>query len=167
MNWVDIVVIVLVLGLGFLGWRNGLIRWAFTLIGGIIGVVLAGRLYKTFAPMVPLDSEGMQQVVAFGVIFLAIMLGAWIGARVLKTVLNVLMIGWVDHAAGAALGVVAGALAATAVISAMGIVPSDSLQSAVEESTLASPLVNNVGIALAFLPEEFKAVRDLASGGGN
>jgi membrane protein required for colicin V production len=165
MNWVDILVIVLVLGLGFLGWRNGLIRWAFTLIGGVIGVVLAGRLYTTFAPMVPMDNEGFRQAIAFGAIFLAVMVAAWIGARLLKTVMSVLMIGWVDHAAGAALGLLAGALAATAVISAMGIVPSDALQSAVGDSTLASPLVNNVGIALAFLPEEFSAVRDLVGGG--
>ena len=161
MNWVDIVIIVLAVGLGFLGWRNGLIRWAFTLIGGIIGVVLAGRFYTTLAPVVPLDSEGMQQVSAFAAIFLGIIVGSWILARTLKAVLNVLMLGWVDHAAGLALGLAAGAMAATAVIAAMGIVPSDTLQSAVTESTLAGPMVEYVGVVLALLPSEFSAVRNL------
>ncbi|MEX2599851.1 MAG: CvpA family protein [Dehalococcoidia bacterium] len=165
MNWVDIFILVLVLGLGFLGWRNGLIRWAFTLIGGILGVILAGRLYETVSPLIPFGSEGVQQIVAFGAIFLAVMIGAWIVSRVVKTMLNVLMLGWVDHTAGAALGLLAGAFAVTAVISAMGIVPSDSIQNAVSESTLATPLVNSMGIVLTFLPEEFDQVKDLVTAG--
>lgn len=164
MNWVDIVIIVFVIGLGFLGWRNGLIRWAFTLIGGIIGVVLAGRLYKTVAPLIPLDSEGMQQIAGFAAVFLAVMIGSWVLAKVIKTMLNMLMLGWVDNGAGAVLGLLAGAIAATAVISAMGIVPSDALQTAVNDSTLAGPLVRNMGIVLAFLPSEFQAIKGLLGG---
>ena len=162
MNWVDILILVLILGTAFLGWRNGVIRWAFTLIGGIVGVILAGRLYKILAPLIPVgDNEGVQQLVAFGAIFVAVMVGAWIAARIAKTVLNVLLLGWVDGLAGLALGLIAGAFAATAIISVMGIVPSQSLKDAVAGSSLAEPLTDNLGIVRSFLPSEFDEIKQL------
>ncbi len=166
MNWVDILIIVLVVGLGFLGWRNGVIRWVLTLIGGILGVVLAGRLYKSAAYLVPVNSEGQKQIIAFAVIFLAVLVGAWIVARILKATLNVLMLGWIDNGAGAILGLAAGALAATAIISAMGVVPVTSLHQAIDNSALAGPLVKRTSIVLAFLPSEFGSVKSMLGLGG-
>ena len=162
MNWVDIVIIVLVLGLGFMGWRNGVIRWAFTLVGGIAGVVLAGQLYKTLAPAVPFgDSDAVKQLVAFGVIFVAVMIGAWIAARIVKATLKVLLLGWVDSGAGLAVGAIVGAVAATAVISVMGSLPVGAVQEAVSESTLAEPLSDNLGFVRGFLPSEFDQIQQL------
>ena len=162
MNWVDIMVLVLVLGAGFMGWRNGVIRWAFTLIGGIFGVILAGQLYKTLAPAVPFgDSDAVKQLVAFGVIFVSVMIGAWIAARIVKATLKVLLLGWVDSVAGLALGVAAGAVAATAIISVMGSLPVGRVQDAVNGSTLAEPLSENLGFVRSFLPEEFDQIQQL------
>ena len=162
MNWVDIMVLVLVPGAGFMGWLNGVIRWAFTLIGGIFGVILAGQLYKTLAPAVPFgDSDAVKQLVAFGVIFVAGMIGAWIAARIVKATLKVLLLGWVDSVAGLALGVAAGAVAATAIISVMGSLPVGRVQDAVNGSTLAEPLSENLGFVRSFLPEEFDQIQQL------
>ena len=162
MNWVDIMVLVLVLGMGFMGWRNGVIRWAFTLVGGIIGVILAGQLYKTLAPAVPFgDSDAVKQLAAFGAIFVAAMIAAWIAGRIVKGMLKVLMLGWVDSLAGIAIGVLAGAVAATAVISVMGSLPVESVQDAVNESTLAEPLSENLGFVRGFLPDEFDQLQQL------
>ena len=44
MNWIDIVIIVTASAGGILGWRVGIIRVAFTIIGCILGVILAGQL---------------------------------------------------------------------------------------------------------------------------
>ncbi len=162
MNWVDIMILVLVLGAGFMGWRNGVIRWAFTLVGGIIGVILAGQLYKTLAPAVPFgDTDAVKQLVAFGAIFVAVMIAAWIAGRIVKATLNVLMLGWVDSLAGIAVGVLVGAVAATAIISVMGSLPVDSVKDAVNESTLAEPLTENLGFVRSFLPEEFDQIQQL------
>ena len=162
MNWVDIMVLVLVLGMGFMGWRNGVIRWAFTLVGGIIGVILAGQLYKTLAPAVPFgDSDAVKQLAAFGAIFVAVMIAAWIAARIVKATLKVLLLGWVDSLAGIAVGVLAGAVAATAVISVMGSLPVGGVQDAVNESTLAEPLSENLGFVRGFLPDEFDQLQQL------
>ena len=162
MNWVDIVILVLVVGLGFMGWRNGVIRWVFTLAGFIVGVVLAGRMYKDLAPFVAVGgSEAVQQLVAFAAIFLVVMTVGWVAARILKTVMSVLLLGWVDSLAGLAVGVITGAFAATVIISAMGIVPSDTLKQAVVDSWLAEPLSDNLGFVRGFLPDEFDQIDKL------
>ena len=107
------------------------------------------------------DSDAVKQLVAFGVIFVSVMIGAWIAARIVKATLKVLLLGWVDSVAGLALGVAAGAVAATAIISVMGSLPVGRVQDAVNASTLAEPLSENLGFVRSFLPEEFDQIQQL------
>mgnify|MGYP002639976439 CR=1 FL=1 len=165
MNWVDIVIVLLVLGLGFMGWRNGVIKLIFTLIGGIIGLVLAGQLWEQVADLLPIDNESFAKIAAFVAILAAALIISMIVSKIVKSMLKVLLLGWVDGLAGAAIGLLLGGIAATAVVSAAGIVPSDSVQKAVNESTLAEPLIENMGIVYTFLPGEFDSVKDLVSKG--
>jgi uncharacterized membrane protein required for colicin V production len=146
MNWVDIVIVILVLGLGFMGWRNGVIKVAFTLVGGLVGLVLAGRLWADVAEVLPIDNESFAKIAAFVVILAAVMIAAAIAAKVVKAILKIVFLGWVDGLAGLAIGLLLGAIASTAVVAAAGIVPSDSVQEAVDESTLAAPLIENMDI---------------------
>jgi uncharacterized membrane protein required for colicin V production len=165
MNWVDIVIILLVGGLGFMGYRNGVIKLIFTLIGGIIGLVLAGQMWEQVADLLPIDNESFAKIAAFVAILAVALIVSMIAARIVKTMLKVLLLGWVDGLAGAAIGLLLGGIAATAVVSAAGIVPSDSVQEAVNESQFAELLVDNMGIVYTFLPEEFDSVKDLVSKG--
>ena len=165
MNWVDVVIALLVLGLGFMGWRNGVIKLIFTLAGGIIGLLLAGQLWEQVADLLPIESESISKLAAFVMILAAAMIISWIAARIVKTMLKVFFLGWVDDLAGAAIGLLLGGIAATAVVSAAGIVPSQTVKDAVAESTLAEPLIKSMGIVYAFLPAEFDSVKDLVSQG--
>lgn len=155
------------LGLGFMGWRNGVIKIAFTLTGGIVGLVLAGRLWSDVAEVLPIDNESVAKIAAFVLILAAMMIAAAIAAKIIKTILKIVLLGWVDGLAGLAIGLLLGAIAATAVVSAAGIVPSASVQDAVDESALAEPLIENMDIVFALLPEEFDDVKDLFSTGKN
>ena len=163
MNWVDIMILVSVLVLGFFGWRNGAIRWAFTLAGAAIGVVLAGQLYTSvatvFTPVT--DDEGIRQVLGFGLVVLIGLASGWFLGRLINQMLNVFLLGWIDNLAGLVLGVAGGAIAATAIISVMGIVPVESLKDAVQESAMAEVLVEKLGFVRALLPQEFDSVTDL------
>ena len=148
-----------------MGWRNGVIKVTFTLIGSIVGLVLAGRLWSDVAEMLPIDNESVAKIAAFVLILAVVTIAAAIAARIIKTILKIAFLGWVDGLAGLAIGLLLGAIAATAVVSAAGIVPSDSVQEAVRESTLAEPLIENMDIVFALLPEEFDDVKDLFSKG--
>ena len=148
-----------------MGWRNGVIKVAFTLIGGIVGLVLAGRLWSDVAEVLPIDNDSVAKIAAFVLILAVVMIAAAIAAKIITTILRIVLLGWVDGLAGLAIGSLLGAIAATAVVSAAGIVPSDSVQEAVGESTLAEPLIENMDIVFALLPEEFDDVNDLFSTG--
>jgi membrane protein required for colicin V production len=165
MNWVDIVIIIFVVGLGLFGWRSGVIKIAFTLLGAVIGLILAGRLWDDVAGQLPIDNESFAKIAAFVLILVLVTTFAWIAGRLLKVFLKLLLLGWVDGFAGAAMGLLLGGLAATAVVSAAGIVPSSSVQGAVHNSTLAEPLIKNMGIVFALLPSEFDSVKDLVNQG--
>ncbi len=165
MNWIDIVIVILVLGLGFMGWRNGIIKVLFALIGGIVGLVLAGQLWGKVAELLPIDNESIAKITAFVAILAAILIISMIAAKVVKTMLHVLLLGWVDSLAGGVVGLLLGGIAATAVVSAAGIVPSTAVQATVNESVLATPLVQNMGVVYTFLPAEFDKVKDLVSSG--
>lgn len=166
MNWLDIVILIVIALPTFMGWKNGIIRLISTLAGGIVGLILAGQFFKDLAPAIPAgDNEGVQQLIAFGVIVIVVLAAAWIAARILKTVLSILFLGWVDGLVGAAIGLLLGAFTATALISAAGIVPSDSVRQAVAESSLSEPLSDNLGFIRGLLPSEFDAVQDLIDQG--
>ncbi len=163
MNWVDITILLLVLVLGFFGWRNGVIRWAFTLAGAAIGVLMAGQVYTSvqtvFTPFT--DDEGIRQVLGFGLVVLVGLASGWFIGRLMKQMLNILMLGWIDNLAGLVLGVAGGAIAATAIVSVMGIVPVESLENAVKESAMAEVLVDKLGFVRALLPQEFDSITEL------
>ena len=162
MGWVDFVILALLVGGGFLGFRNGVISWLFALAGLAVGVFLAGRLYKTLDALVPIaDNEGMRQLIAFAAILIAALAVSWLLARALKTTMSMLMLGWADRAAGTAVGLLVGGLAAAAIIAAAGVVPSESLQAAVRESRLAEQLLRATAFLRELLPSDFRAVGSL------
>ena len=116
MNPIDLLVLVLVVGGGFLGWVNGVVKWLFTFLGFVAGVFIASRLYKTLDWAIPMvDSDGLRQFITFALIVVAVSLGAWMLGRAVKMTLSMLMLGWVDRGAGMAVGLLVGLLGASAV----------------------------------------------------
>ena len=156
MNPIDLLILVLVVGGGFLGWVNGVVKWLFTFLGLIVGVVVASRLYKTLDWAIPLvDSDGLRQFIIFVLILVAVSVGAWLLGRAVKMTLSILMLGWVDRVAGMAIGVSVGLLGASAVALAVNSIPVDEVRQAVEESLLASTLLDATSFLRGLMPSEF------------
>ncbi len=168
MNTIDLLILVLVVGGGFLGWVNGVVKWVFTFLGLIVGVVLASRLYKTLDWAVPMvDSEGARQFVMFILILAVVTVGAWLIGRSVKTALSILMLGWVDRGAGMAIGLLVGLLAGSAVALAANAVPSDGVRQAVEESLLAGTLIDATSFLQGLMPSEFDVLGSRFGGTGS
>jgi len=105
MNWLDIFLLVLLFVPTLIGLRKGLIRAALSLAGLLIGVVLAGRLYEPVSKIFGFfNNEKAADIVAFLLILSLVMLIAFLLARLLKSVLSLVLLGWVDNAGGAILG---------------------------------------------------------------
>jgi len=92
LSWIDVIVIVPVIMGAFWGWRNGLIRWAITSIGAVVGIIVAGRTYGNFSSSFNfVDNESLRSVLSYAVVFLFFLVIAWIFARIAKGFLNVLL----------------------------------------------------------------------------
>jgi len=159
MNWLDIVLVVVLAVGAFLGLRMGIIKAVLSLVGVIVGVVLAGRYYIALANVLPFFSEisDAAKIVSFAIILIVVMVIAVVAARFLKWAASVMMLGWVNHLGGAALGLVLGAVFCGALLAIW--VKWLGAGDTITESMIAPVLLDKFPMVLALLPDEFDAVR--------
>jgi len=158
MSWLDIILIVLIAGATLVGLRIGIIKAVLSLIGVIVGVILAGRYYVALAEQLTfIPQANLAKIVAFAVILIGIMLVAGVLASVLKWITSIIMLGWVNRLGGAIFGLVLGATFCGALLAIW--VKFLGITDPIAESGLASLLLDNFPIILALLPGEFDAVR--------
>lgn len=158
MNWLDIVIIVLVVIPVFIGLKAGIVKALFTAAGVIVGVVLAGRLSDSVGgAMTFISDPGVAKVVAFAVILIAVMIIATIAARMVKWVLSAVLMGWLNHLGGAILGLFLGFIFCGAILTMW--IKFLGFSDAFDQSLLAGVLVNSFPIVMGFLPAEFDSVR--------
>jgi len=158
MHWLDVVIIVVVVIATFWGLRIGIIKAVLSLAGLIVGVILAGRFYVplsqqlTFIPQV-----SIAKIVAFAIILVGVMVIAGVLAGLLKWAASIMMLGWVNRAGGAVLGLVLGTILCSALLAIW--VKFLGVAGAISESSLTAVLLHYFPMVLALLPEEFDMVR--------
>jgi len=159
MNWLDIVILVIIVIATFLGLWIGLIRAALFLVGIIVGVFLAGRYYIPLSQHLSfIGDEGIARVVAFAIILVAVIVVALLLALLLKWLTSVVMLGWVNRLGGAVFGLFLGTLFCGAVLAIW--VKFLGSGDTIEGSVLARFLLDRFPMVLALLPAEFDSVRD-------
>ena len=73
MNWLDIVIIILIAVPTVIGLKIGIVKALFTVVGGIIGVILAGRFSGSLGEMMTFISDpALAKVAAFAVILIVV-----------------------------------------------------------------------------------------------
>jgi membrane protein required for colicin V production len=158
MNWLDIIIIVLIAIAALTGLRIGIIKAVLSLVGVIVGVVLAGRFYGAVAGgLTFIPQETLAKIVAFVIILVGVMLIAGILAAVLKWLATVVLLGWVNRLGGAILGLVLGAIFCSSLLAIWAKFPA--IAGPIAKSDLASLLLDRFPMVLALLPREFDAVR--------
>ena len=164
MNWLDILIIItLVIG-GLLGYRTGVIKAVFGIVGGVLGVFLAGRFSAAVGTNLDfISNESVAKVAGFVIVFAIVMAGAIFAANVLRKALKLILLGWVDSFGGAALAALLGGLVWVGLIGLLGSVSIGGLDNSVRESTVAEALSDNLSFVLNLLPEEY---RHFIPGGG-
>ena len=165
MNWLDIVIIVTMGIAALMGYRTGVIKGFLSIIGIIVGVVLAGQFGDTVGgKMTFIDNPDGATIAGYAVVFGAVFIGALIAVSVLRKLLDFILLGWVDNLGGAALGVGASAIVWTGAIAAAGSFPVGFLNDAVEGSSIALDLADKVPFVLDLLPEEYSDVLSFVEG---
>ena len=158
MNVVDIIIIVALIIPLLVGLKVGLIKMAFSLVGLIVGVVLASNFYGPLASAMGfISNENIANIVAFILILVIVMVIATVLARLLKSIISVVMLSWVDHVGGAIFGFLMGAILWSAILATWVKFFGTGL---VTESFLAEVMLDKFPLILALLPKEFDAIRD-------
>jgi len=158
MNWLDIVVIVIIVLFTLAAFSAGLIREVVTLVAVIAGILIAGALYNKLAKdvLVFIDNEDAAQAVAYLTLFGAVYLFGQIGAYVLKTGAALLMLGPLDHLGGAVFGFVKGIIVVQTLLVIFAAYPSLGLDSAVADSHVARRIVDDYGVVRHVVPANIR-----------
>ncbi|MFH1003234.1 MAG: CvpA family protein [Chloroflexota bacterium] len=157
MNWLDIVILIVMVITTLYGLRSGLIKTVLDVVGLLVGIVLAGRFYSSLAGALTfVPSEGWAKIIAFIIILVAVIIVAGILARLLKWLTSLVMLGWLNHLLGAVFGLVWGGIVLGALLTVWVKFFSTGI---IGDSALARILVDTFPLALALLPDEFNGVR--------
>ena len=158
MNWLDIVILVLLVISAIGGFATGLIKTVFSLVGLIVGVVLAGHFYVGFSNYLTfIPGDNGPRVAAFIIIFLIVMIVAALLGILLTKIVSAIMLGWVNRLGGAVLGVILGAFFVAAILAVW--VKFANPGDAITNSKIASVLLDKLPFILGLLPSEFDSVR--------
>jgi len=159
MNWLDIVIIVILVGSAFAGWRTGLIRSLLSLIGLVVGIKLAGFYYLSLAPRLNfIPDERAARIVAFVIVLAIVMLAALILGWLFTKIVSALTLGWLNGLGGMVFGLGMGAISLGAILAIW--VRFFGINQAISDSGLAQLLTDQLSGLLALLPSEFDVIRN-------
>jgi len=157
MNWLDAVILITLIGFTFAAFRSGLIREVVTLVAVVVGVLVAGHYYDDLADDVLLfiKNDKAAKVIAFLALFGSVALLGQLAAFLMKQVVSMLLLGWVDHLAGGAFGLLKGLVLVELFLMLFATYPYLGLDKAIDGSGIAPLFLDNGPALLKLLPGEF------------
>jgi membrane protein required for colicin V production len=156
-NWLDAVIVIVIVWFTFAAFRAGIIREVVGVIALVVGVLAAGYYYDDLAENVLLviDDDTAANVIAFIVLFGAVALGGQLAAFLLKRMASLFSLGWADHLAGAAFGLLKGLILVEVFLILFTTYPYLGLGGAVRGSAIAPLFLDGGPVLLKLLPGEF------------
>lgn len=158
MNWIDLIIVLMLIGALIQGYRKGLVKEAFSLLGTIVALFLAWKfssdMAEPLAGIVPLPdafSEGLMgflpieqalyTLLAFILIFVIVRILLRFLAAVLTQLFKIPVLSQVNGVGGAAFGFLKAFLIILVVVNLVALLPWQSGQEAVAGSGLSQGLL--------------------------
>ena len=157
MNWLDFLILALLAWFTLTAYLAGLIRESVGLAAVVLGVILAGLFHDDVAASLDpfLTNDTAARIVAFLTIFAIAVIAGWVASLFLRTVSNLLFLGWADHAAGALFGFFKAVLIIQAVTVIFVLQPALGVDTVIAESTIGSFFLDTTPFVRALLPGAF------------
>ncbi len=158
MNWLDGVIIAVVLWFTISAFQTGLIRETVTIMAAIIGIVVAGLFYEQLADDVLLfiDNDTAARIVSFGILFVAVVLTGQMLALLLKPTTTMVQLGIFDQLGGAGFGFLKALIFIQAFLIVFVTYPRWGMGDAIQGSFFGSLMVDDAAVLVRVLPEEFE-----------
>jgi len=159
MNWLDAAIVIVIAWFTFAAFRVGIIREVVTVIAVVVAVLAAGFYYDDLAENVLLfiDDDTTANVAAFVMLFGAVALGGQLAATLLKQMAGLFRLGWLDHLAGAAFGLLKGLILVEVFLILFTTFPFLGLDDTIRGSAIAPLFLDGGPVLLKLLPGEFNS----------
>ncbi len=157
MNTLDILLLII---LGFTtirGLFRGFIGEISSIIGLIVGFILANQYYAKLTPLVQsiLSDPGIAKMLSYALVFCTGLVGVLMVAAVLRHLLKVVLLGWVDRFAGGVIGLLKGGL--ISILLVLLLTTFLTPQAEILTDSKLAPQVNRFSAILAdLLPDEMR-----------
>jgi membrane protein required for colicin V production len=157
LNWVDIAILATIIWFTYAAFNAGLIREVVTILGAIFAVALAGLFYRELAKDVgvAVDDEQTARIIAFAMIFGAVILASQLIALFLKQAASLLMLGIFDSMGGAVIGFIKGFIFVEIALILAITFETLNLRDNVDGSALAPFFLDALPVLRHILPREF------------
>ncbi len=158
MNWIDALIIIILVWFSYAAFHAGLIREVVTILGAIFAVALAGLFYTDLAKDVDVAINNTQtsEIVAFGMIFGAVVLASQLIGMFMKQAASMFMLGLFDAMGGAFIGFLKGFIFVEIGLIVAITYPSLGLSDAVHNSAIAPLFLDLLPVLEHILPGKFK-----------
>jgi len=112
MNTLDILLLVILVFTLVRGLFRGFVKEISFIVGLIIGFILANRHHDQLLPLVSsiLPDQGLANLISYALIFITGLVLVLMIAAVLRHLLKITPLGWLDRLAGGTMGLIKGAL---------------------------------------------------------
>lgn len=161
MSGIDITILAVVLFCGIMGLYWGIIRQVLAIVGFVAGLILAVTYERDVADLLSswVTDDTVARIIAFIVIMLAVSGAVSLIASLLHKLAGLLFLGWVDHLAGAVLGLVQGAFICATVLIVGAAIPNPLWLPWIQSSAFAPSIVSATSVVLfglGLMPESFQ-----------
>jgi membrane protein required for colicin V production len=159
MNWLDIVLLIVLVGSVVTSFSTGLAREVVGLVSMVAALVLAIWFYGSAgAILLPyVSSPGIAHFCGFLIVFVGVLVAGALIGRVLGRMMKAAGLSFVDRLLGAGFGVVRGLLISIAfVLALLAFTPGKSPPTAVVHSRVAPYVIDAARVCAAIAPRELK-----------
>ncbi len=157
MNVTDVVIIVILLIGFFSGIGRGFVRGLLGLVALVAGIMIASGNYQRLADSVLSFMPGDKgpEILSFVVIFLIVVLLVGLLGRIISRALRHVSLGWLDHLAGAILGVVVASVIVSVLLLVAAMAGLED-QRLLVESRMAPRVIGVTDVVVSVLPADVR-----------
>jgi len=156
MNWLDGIILVVLIFLTLHGLWKGFIRLVLPLAGLLVGVALAGRYCSSIAYLLFPSSPSWGNIGGFILILALVLILSYVLASAINRLLSWLMLTWLDKVVGGVLGLSVGIAIWGFLLSFLAQLPF--LEAIIGESMVATFVKETLPFILPLLPEGWQSL---------
>ena len=139
-NWVDVLVVILMLRISYVAFRDGLSHEIFSFLGSVLIVILVMRYYAVFGSFISRNTMNMPAELSDFLSFIILVAASGFLVRLLRIMLDkVLKIQWhpmIEKLGGLAVGMMKAYIVTGIVLMALDLMPLSYLQRSIRDKSL-------------------------------